>query len=44
MMISTETERAQIAQALLAGADEYVMKPFTPSAFTAKMQLLGLVT
>ena len=30
VMVTTETEQQQVIRALEAGADEYVMKPFTP--------------
>lgn len=43
MMVTTESEQAQIVRALAAGAHEYVIKPFTPEAIRDKLQLLGLV-
>lgn len=43
MMVTTESEHGQIVRALAAGAHEYVIKPFTPDAIRAKLQLLGLV-
>jgi two-component system chemotaxis response regulator CheY len=42
VMVTTETEVVQVKRALEAGADEYVMKPFTSDAITEKLQLLGL--
>ncbi|MFN9718712.1 MAG: response regulator, partial [Planctomycetota bacterium] len=30
VMVTTETESDQVARAISAGANEYVMKPFTP--------------
>ena len=42
MMVTTETEVPQMVRALEAGADEYVMKPFTREAIVEKLQLLGL--
>lgn len=42
MMVTTETEMAQMARAIEAGAHEYVMKPFTKSVIDAKLQILGL--
>jgi len=42
MMVTTETEMAQVAKALDAGADEYVMKPFTRDIILEKLDLLGL--
>lgn len=43
LMVTTETEPEQMLAALEAGADEYVMKPFTPDAIADKLGLLGLV-
>ena len=40
IMITTETEPAQMARALLAGADEFVMKPFTAEILIQRLQLL----
>lgn len=42
MMVTTETEMEQMMQALAAGANEYVMKPFTQEVIADKLQLLGL--
>ncbi len=42
MMVTTETEMSQVARALQAGADEYVMKPFTRDTIREKLQLLGV--
>lgn len=41
VMVTTETEVPQVVRALTAGADEYVMKPFTAAAIQEKLQLLG---
>lgn len=43
MMVTTETEPEQIRRALDAGADEYIMKPFTRDVLHSKLQTLGLV-
>jgi two-component system chemotaxis response regulator CheY len=43
MMVTTESEHAQIVRALAAGAHEYVIKPFTPDAIEEKLALLGLL-
>jgi len=43
MMVTTETELAEMSRALEAGANEYVMKPFTPDVILDKLQILGLV-
>jgi two-component system, chemotaxis family, chemotaxis protein CheY len=42
VMVSTETELDQIAAALEAGANEYVMKPFTKDVLVEKLQLIGV--
>ncbi len=42
IMVTTEIEREQMAKALAAGADEYVMKPFTAQALLDKLALVGL--
>jgi two-component system chemotaxis response regulator CheY len=43
MMVTTESEHAQIVRALAAGAHEYVIKPFTEEVIGEKLALLGLV-
>jgi two-component system chemotaxis response regulator CheY len=42
VMVTTETGIAQMAEALAAGADEYIMKPFTKESIVEKLALLGL--
>jgi two-component system chemotaxis response regulator CheY len=42
MMVTTESEASQVRRALDAGANEYVMKPFTPEILREKLLLLGL--
>ncbi len=42
MMVTTETEMEQVVKALEAGADEYVMKPFTKEVILEKLDLLGI--
>jgi len=42
MMVTTENEMDRVAQALEAGADEFLMKPFTIEAVREKLELLGL--
>jgi two-component system, chemotaxis family, chemotaxis protein CheY len=41
VMVTTETESEQVQRAISAGANEYVMKPFTPEVLVAKLSLLG---
>ena|SRR5947209_6042550 len=43
MMITTETEIQQIVRALEAGANEYIMKPFTKEIIADKLRLLGVL-
>ena len=42
MMVTTETEMSQVVKALEAGANEYVMKPFTKEMITEKLTLMGV--
>jgi len=42
IMVTTETEIAQMVSALEAGANEYVMKPFTKSILKEKLELVGI--
>jgi two-component system chemotaxis response regulator CheY len=44
MMVTIESEMDTVVQALEAGADEYVMKPFTKETISEKMALLGLIS
>jgi len=41
VMVTTETEIPQVVRALGAGADEYLMKPFTIESILDKLHLLG---
>jgi two-component system chemotaxis response regulator CheY len=41
MMVTTNSELANVAEALDAGADEYLMKPFTGEMIREKLELLG---
>jgi two-component system chemotaxis response regulator CheY len=43
MMVTTESEAAQVQRALDAGANEYVMKPFSTDVLREKLLMLGLV-
>ena len=42
MMVTTETEMTQVVRAIEAGADEYIMKPFTKDMVVDKMKMLGM--
>jgi two-component system chemotaxis response regulator CheY len=42
MMVTTETEQEQVIRALDAGANEYLMKPFSKDTLLAKLSLLDL--
>jgi two-component system chemotaxis response regulator CheY len=42
MMVTTETELARVREALEAGADEYIMKPFDKEMLLEKLNLLGI--
>ena len=42
MMVTTETEPAQMVRALMAGVDEFAMKPFTADVLVEKMKLIGV--
>ena len=43
MMVTTETEMQQMTTALEAGANEYVMKPFTKEIIADKLRLMGVI-
>jgi two-component system chemotaxis response regulator CheY len=43
IMCTSETEKSRVTDALSAGANEYVMKPFTRDVMLAKLELLGMV-
>ena len=42
VMVTKETRLHNVKEALDAGADEYIMKPFTREVVLDKLQLLGL--
>lgn len=44
MMVTTETEMERMAQAFIAGVNEYLMKPFDKCQLLEKLQLLGVET
>jgi two-component system chemotaxis response regulator CheY len=41
VMVTTETEMDHMASALEAGADEYIMKPFTKDILVEKLEYIG---
>jgi two-component system chemotaxis response regulator CheY len=43
MMVTTEVEMHQVEAALAAGANEYLMKPFTEDVLREKILMLNLV-
>jgi two-component system, chemotaxis family, chemotaxis protein CheY len=43
MMVTTEADHSFITTALDNGADEFLMKPFTPESLREKMLLLGVI-
>jgi len=42
IMVTAETAMDKIAEALEAGADEYIMKPFTKEVIVEKLALTGI--
>jgi len=42
IFVTAETELSRVSSALSAGANEYVMKPFTKEVLASKIRLLGL--
>ncbi|HTS69354.1 MAG TPA: response regulator [Terriglobia bacterium] len=42
MMVTTETEMENVVRALAAGANEYVMKPFTQEVILEKLRIFGM--
>jgi two-component system chemotaxis response regulator CheY len=43
VMVTTESEMERVLVALEAGANEYLMKPFTREGLLSKLELLGVV-
>jgi two-component system chemotaxis response regulator CheY len=41
VMVTTEVEMSQVAKAIEAGANEYVMKPFTREILKEKIEMLA---
>jgi two-component system chemotaxis response regulator CheY len=42
MMVTTESDNNFIRRALEYGADEFLMKPFTPESLREKLMMLGM--
>ncbi len=42
VMVTSETELEYVSRALEIGANEYLMKPFTPEALKEKLDLIGI--
>ena len=42
LMVTSEAESVQVTRALAAGANEYLMKPFTKDVLVAKLNLLDV--
>ena len=43
MMVTTEADMVFVTAALQFGADEFLMKPFSPESLTEKLRLLGVL-
>jgi two-component system chemotaxis response regulator CheY len=43
MMVTIQNEQGKVAQALRAGADDYLMKPITREMLKEKLQVIGLL-
>jgi two-component system chemotaxis response regulator CheY len=44
MMVTSEAEQEQVLRAIDAGANEYLMKPFTKEVLIAKLSLMDIET
>ena len=44
LFCTTEADNTEIASAMAAGANEYVMKPFTVGTIQDKLRVLGLLS
>ena len=42
VMVTTENEESKIARALVTGAHEYIMKPFSKEILEEKLEILGI--
>jgi two-component system chemotaxis response regulator CheY len=41
VMVTTESEESKIGRAIAAGANQYIMKPFTPEKLREKLDIMG---
>ena len=41
MMVTTESDMGRVSEAIQAGANNYIMKPFTPAAVKEAIQAMG---
>lgn len=44
VMVTSETHMSRFSEALAAGANEYIMKPFTDDTVFMKLEILGFPT
>lgn len=44
VMVTSETSNSKVAKALMAGANEYLMKPYSKALLFEKLEFLGLGT
>jgi two-component system chemotaxis response regulator CheY len=44
LMVTAKDEISQVAEALSAGANEYIIKPFSRESIEEKLSMLGLTT
>jgi two-component system chemotaxis response regulator CheY len=44
LMVTAQKELTHISEALMKGADEYVMKPFSKESIAEKLKLVGIDT
>lgn len=42
LVVTSETEADKVIAAMMAGADEYLMKPFSRDSLSSKLEMLGL--
>jgi two-component system chemotaxis response regulator CheY len=42
VMVTAQRDMSQIAEAIQSGANEYIMKPFSPEVIAEKLKILGI--